>query len=88
VAAHRCLRCGSSHLRRSHRKNAVERFLLPLLLIRPYRCQECKLRQYGFGFHRARSQAVNTFLAVVFLASVLAGLIGVGYLLLAIVARL
>lgn len=88
MAAHRCLRCGSTHLRRSHRKNAFERFLLPLLLIRPYRCQECKLRQYGFGFRRARSQAVNTFLAVVFLASVLAGLIGVGYLLLAIVARL
>lgn len=88
MRAHRCLRCGSTHLRRSHRKNAVERFLLPLALVRPYRCQQCKFRQFGFGFHRARSQAVNTLLAIVFLFSVLAGLIGIGYLLLAVVARL
>jgi hypothetical protein len=62
--------------------------VLPLFLVRPYRCQQCKARQFGFGFHRARSRAMNTVLALVFLASVLAGLIGVGYFLLVIVARL
>ena len=47
-----CPHCQSVNVRRSRRKGFFERFLLPLLLVRPYRCQKCDLRHYNFIFSR------------------------------------
>jgi hypothetical protein len=43
-----CPRCDSSVVRRSTRKGFVERFLYPLFLVWPYRCDECDIRFLGF----------------------------------------
>ena len=47
-----CPHCQSVNVRRSRRKGPFERILLPLLLVRPYRCQKCDLRHYNFIFSR------------------------------------
>jgi len=44
---HTCPACGSVHVRRSGRKNILERRILPVLSIHPYRCDECDTRFYG-----------------------------------------
>jgi len=47
-----CPGCKSRNVRRSHRKWGVERFLLPLILLRPFRCKNCGLRYYGYRFSK------------------------------------
>ena len=42
-----CPRCGSELLHRSHRISAYERWILPLVGIRPARCESCNLRFYS-----------------------------------------
>jgi len=42
-----CSNCGSSRLRRSKR-SLGERVFLPLLLVRPFRCEDCISRFYGW----------------------------------------
>jgi len=42
-----CSNCGSSRLRRSKR-NLGERVFLPILLVRPFRCEDCISRFYGW----------------------------------------
>ena len=42
-----CSNCGSSRLRRSKR-SLGERVFLPILLMRPFRCQDCISRFYGW----------------------------------------
>ena len=42
-----CSNCGSSRLRRSKR-SLGERVFLPILLVRPYRCEDCISRFYGW----------------------------------------
>lgn len=39
-------------MRRSHRKGLVERILLPLVLLRPFRCKNCGRRYYGYRFSK------------------------------------
>jgi hypothetical protein len=39
-----CPHCGSARINRSHRVGAFERVVLSPLLIRPYRCGECRFR--------------------------------------------
>jgi ribosomal protein L37AE/L43A len=47
-AALACPRCTSSEIRRSRSRGvAFERFLLPLLNRRPYRCMRCEKRFYS-----------------------------------------
>ena len=41
---------------RSRRRGWVERVILPLLLLRPFRCRPCSERHYGF-FFRSRATA-------------------------------
>jgi hypothetical protein len=41
-----CPRCECKSIRRSHRVGFVERYLLPMSLIRPYRCLDCDKRFY------------------------------------------
>ena len=40
----RCPSCGSPNVHRSHKRGFVERVILPLLHLRPYRCEDCDAR--------------------------------------------
>jgi len=52
MLAHRnnghCRSCGSKSVSRSKRRGIVERVLFRLLPIRPYRCNDCDSRFYGY----------------------------------------
>jgi DNA-directed RNA polymerase subunit RPC12/RpoP len=50
-----CPSCGSREVTRSHRRGIAERYVLPTVRIRPYRCAACDRRFYGLE----RSQAVE-----------------------------
>jgi len=54
---------------------------LPLFFIRPYRCQNCQRRHYGFGFRKTRREVSMALLAVVMLAAIVSLLVGTAYLL-------
>ena len=41
-----CPHCGSSEVFRSHRRGAVERYLLRAIGVRPFRCVNCDARFY------------------------------------------
>jgi hypothetical protein len=56
----RCPSCGSAEVRRSTRKNSFEATLLPILLTRPLRCENCNHRFYGSAFQRRVSVLDNT----------------------------
>jgi len=48
--AYRCSDCGSETGFRSRRRTWSERFILPLLLLKPVRCGECFRRDYRMIF--------------------------------------
>jgi len=52
VTDRRCPSCGCVEVRRSARKNSFEAALLPFLLTRPFRCENCGNRFYGLAFRR------------------------------------
>ena len=52
VTDRRCPSCGCAEVRRSARKNSFEAALLPFLLTRPFRCENCGNRFYGLAFRR------------------------------------
>jgi len=52
VMDRRCPSCDSAEVRRSARKNFFEAALLPFLLTRPFRCENCGNRFYGLAFRR------------------------------------
>jgi hypothetical protein len=41
-----CPHCGSAEVFRSHRHGAMERYLLPAIRVRPFRCVNCDARFY------------------------------------------
>ena len=41
-----CPHCGSSEVFRSHRRGMMERYLLPIIGVRPVRCVCCDARFY------------------------------------------
>jgi transposase-like protein len=45
-----CPRCHSEHIRRSKRKGIIERRILALLFVRPFRCESCNLRFFRWSF--------------------------------------
>jgi hypothetical protein len=49
-----CKECGGMNGYRSRPKNFTERFLLPLLLLRPARCGDCFKRSYQSAFAKVR----------------------------------
>jgi hypothetical protein len=49
-----CRDCGSSVAFYSRRRNFREKYLLPLLLLRPFRCADCFQRCYRSVFLTAR----------------------------------
>jgi hypothetical protein len=48
-----CPSCRSLDVRRSHRRGLLETVILPLLLLRPFRCEDCTKRHYNLLFTRA-----------------------------------
>lgn len=51
-----CPHCGSQEIARSRRHGALESLLKATLRLRPYRCQECGERFFGYaGAARAES---------------------------------
>ncbi len=47
-----CPLCGSETVLRSHRRGLLEFLILPILMLRPYRCRQCSARHFGFIFRR------------------------------------
>jgi DNA polymerase II large subunit len=41
-----CPYCGGSEIFRSHRRGAVEKYLLRAIRVRPFRCVDCDARFY------------------------------------------
>jgi len=53
VQARICPRCGRTDVHRSRRRSFFERLVFPLVLMRPYRCNDCNHRYLDFTFtHR------------------------------------
>ena len=48
-----CPSCNSLDVRRSHRRGLFELIVLPLFLLRPFRCEDCTKRHYNLIFTRA-----------------------------------
>jgi hypothetical protein len=57
---YRCRDCGSELGFRSRRRTVIERFLLPLFLLRPVRCGECFRRNYHLIFTKVRDRLSDT----------------------------
>ncbi len=55
-----CHDCGSQVGFRSRRRNFVERYLLPLMLLQPVRCGECFRRDYRLIFTAVRDRLSET----------------------------
>jgi len=58
-----CPACGGHHVRRSRRNGLVERVLLRVVFIRPYRCLLCDKRFYNtlaFPFRQYNAQRNET----------------------------
>lgn len=87
MGAHLCHQCGGTQLRRSRRRNFFEVAILPLVLVRPYRCSACHARQYAVGFHKLRRGISRTLLALLVLLGGLVALSGLIYLILLVIAR-
>ena len=45
---HSCPQCSSADIYRSRRQGLVEKYILPALRLRPYRCIDCNNRFYDF----------------------------------------
>ncbi len=56
VSSYLCRDCGSELGFRSRRRNFAERYLLPLLLLKPVRCGECFRRDYRLIFTPVRER--------------------------------
>jgi hypothetical protein len=54
LTEHVCPRCGSSEVFYSRRRGFAEKWVLPLAMLRPFRCAECFQRYYRSAFIQAR----------------------------------
>lgn len=51
MSKRQCPRCGRhDYVHRSRTRNSFERFLRTFFRIRPYRCADCNLRFFAFGW--------------------------------------
>ena len=55
-----CHDCGSEEGFRSRRRNFLERYLLPIVLLQPVRCGECFRRDYRLIFTQVRERLSDT----------------------------
>jgi hypothetical protein len=51
-----CRDCGSGVAFRSRRRSLVERYIMPLLLLKPVRCGECFRREYSLVFTEVKQR--------------------------------
>lgn len=63
VGTRQCPLCGSEDILRSHRRGFLERTILLLLLLRPFRCRQCSARHLAFFFRRRRSKQTRPAIA-------------------------
>ena len=56
ISSYRCRDCASEVGFRSRRRTLTERFILPLLLLKPVRCGECFRRDYRLVFTEVRDR--------------------------------
>jgi hypothetical protein len=54
-----CPECNRFDVRRSHRKGLLEILILPLFLLRPFRCNACQFRHLNFVFCQKISPEAN-----------------------------
>lgn len=54
-----CPACRSFDVRRSHRRSLLEVVVLPLVLLRPFRCEDCGKRHYNLVWTRALPGTVS-----------------------------
>jgi predicted Zn-ribbon and HTH transcriptional regulator len=45
-----CPQCDSKRIHQSRRKGILERGILAMIFIRPFRCEKCDLRFYRWSF--------------------------------------
>ncbi len=50
-----CPACGGDRIVEARRWEIHDFLLLPLLFLRPFRCEECRYRFYGFIFRKPRA---------------------------------
>ena len=55
----RCPECGSDSIYKSHRRGFLERMVLGLTKMRPYRCRECYERFYAKEYDLAGKAAMS-----------------------------
>jgi len=53
----RCPFCSSDDVSRSSRHDLFEKIVLPLFLLRPFRCLKCDERHYNFVYSRRTGPA-------------------------------
>jgi len=53
---HRCPYCRSEALRRSLMRGIIERWVLRMIGIRAFRCEDCDQRHYGFRPEEAQPE--------------------------------
>jgi transcriptional regulator NrdR family protein len=53
-ATRNCPNCKSPETSRSHRRGAIERYLLKTIGVRPFRCLNCDARFYAFSRFEAQ----------------------------------
>jgi hypothetical protein len=54
-----CPYCHGFLVRRSRRRGLFESLILPPLLLRPFRCMDCRRRHYHFVFSKKRATAAE-----------------------------
>jgi hypothetical protein len=54
-----CPECNSFDVRRAHRKGLRETLILPLFLLRPFRCNTCQFRHINLVFCQKASPEAN-----------------------------
>lgn len=73
-----CSNCGSSRLRRSKR-SLGERVFLPILLVRPFRCEDCISRFYGWLWQSPKNSSAEADVRSLVYQSSTAALHSAGY---------
>jgi len=56
-SAFRCSECGHDESYRSRPRGTFEKYLLPVLMLRPVRCERCYRRTYAWRWVRASLHA-------------------------------
>lgn len=58
-----CPHCRSQETSRSHRRGLIEKYLLPSIRVRPYRCARCDARFYALSQGEEQTSSATTKVA-------------------------